>query len=116
MGRLATNLEQYAIAGDLLEKLLMYKDCVLTPREKRVLKMRSGFEDGRKYTLREIGRSFQLSQERVRQIESKALHKLCFQPDRAISGVTFAVMIETLHGSALVRTRNPKAKSGLLMT
>ncbi len=48
----------------------------LTLREKRVLLLRFGFEDGRIYTLEEVGREFRVSRERIRQIEAKALSKL----------------------------------------
>ena len=48
----------------------------LTPREQEVIRLRFGLEDGRTYSLAEIGRALELSRERVRQIESKALQKL----------------------------------------
>ena len=48
----------------------------LTPREQRVLRLRFGFEDGRIWTLEEVGREFQVTRERIRQIEAKALRKL----------------------------------------
>ncbi|HUW24221.1 MAG TPA: sigma-70 family RNA polymerase sigma factor [Patescibacteria group bacterium] len=54
----------------------------VTPREKRVLEMRSGLYDGRSYTLAEIGEKFGLTRERIRQIEHKALEKLR-HPSRA---------------------------------
>ena len=54
----------------------------LTPREEQVLKMRFGVGDGSEHTLEEVGRSFNVTRERIRQIESKALRKLR-HPSRA---------------------------------
>jgi len=48
----------------------------LTPRERDVLKMRFGLDDGYPHTLEEVGKHFQVTRERIRQIESKALKKL----------------------------------------
>ncbi len=48
----------------------------LSPREKRVLTMRFGLEDGRSRTLEEVGKEFNVTRERIRQIEAKALRKL----------------------------------------
>ena len=48
----------------------------LTPREAKVLKLRFGLQDGRMRTLEEVGREFQVTRERIRQIEAKALRKL----------------------------------------
>ncbi len=48
----------------------------LTPREAKVLKLRFGLEDGHPRTLEEVGREFQVTRERIRQIEAKALRKL----------------------------------------
>ena len=48
----------------------------LTPREEKVIKMRFGVGDGSEHTLEEVGRSFNVTRERIRQIESKALRKL----------------------------------------
>jgi RNA polymerase primary sigma factor len=48
----------------------------LTPRERRVLQLRFGLEDGRSRTLEEVGRDFNVTRERIRQIEAKALRKL----------------------------------------
>ncbi len=48
----------------------------LTPREEEVLKLRFGLEDGRTRTLEEVGREFNVTRERIRQIEAKALRKL----------------------------------------
>jgi len=54
----------------------------LTPREEKVLKMRFGLEEGNEHTLEEVGQSFQVTRERIRQIEAKALRKLR-HPSRA---------------------------------
>ena len=51
----------------------------LTPREAKVLKLRFGLEDGRMRTLEEVGKEFDVTRERIRQIESKALRKLRHQ-------------------------------------
>ena len=48
----------------------------LTPREERVIRMRFGLEDGSEHTLEEVGQSFAVTRERIRQIEAKALRKL----------------------------------------
>ena len=48
----------------------------LTPRERKVLELRFGLEDGRSRTLEEVGREFHVTRERIRQIEAKALRKL----------------------------------------
>ena len=48
----------------------------LTPREEKVLKLRFGIEDGRTRTLEEVGKEFNVTRERIRQIEAKALWKL----------------------------------------
>ncbi len=57
------------------EKLREVLD-TLTPREKRVLELRYGLEDGRPRTLEEVGKEFNVTRERIRQIEAKALRKL----------------------------------------
>ena len=48
----------------------------LTPREEKVLQLRFGLDDGRARTLEEVGREFNVTRERIRQIEAKALRKL----------------------------------------
>jgi RNA polymerase primary sigma factor len=57
---------------ELTDKVLK----TLTPREEKVLKMRFGVGDGSEHTLEEVGQSFTVTRERIRQIESKALRKL----------------------------------------
>jgi len=49
---------------------------MLTPREEKIIKMRFGLEDGCEHTLEEVGESFAVTRERIRQIEAKALRKL----------------------------------------
>jgi RNA polymerase primary sigma factor len=48
----------------------------LSPREQRVLQLRFGLEDGRSRTMEEVGKEFNVTRERIRQIEAKALRKL----------------------------------------
>jgi RNA polymerase primary sigma factor len=48
----------------------------LTPREEKVIKMRFGVGDGSEHTLEEVGKQFDVTRERIRQIEAKALRKL----------------------------------------
>ena len=48
----------------------------LSERERRVLQLRFGLEDGRSRTLEEVGKEFNVTRERIRQIEAKALRKL----------------------------------------
>ncbi len=57
---------------EMTEQLLK----TLTPREERVIKMRFGLGDGSEHTLEEVGQSFAVTRERIRQIEAKALRKL----------------------------------------
>src|SRR3972149_1454807 len=52
----------------------------LTPREEKVIKMRFGLDDGSEHTLEEVGQSFAVTRERIRQIEAKALRKLRHPP------------------------------------
>ena len=66
----------------LLRRELMNVLKSLTPREERVIALRFGLEDGRARTLEELGREFNVTRERVRQIEAKALRKLR-HPSRA---------------------------------
>jgi RNA polymerase primary sigma factor len=48
----------------------------LTPREEKIIRMRFGLEDGSQHTLEEVGQTFEVTRERIRQIEAKALRKL----------------------------------------
>ena len=62
----------YTLLKEQLEEVMN----TLTPREAKVLKLRFGLEDGRARTLEEVGREFEVTRERIRQIEAKALRKL----------------------------------------
>lgn len=65
-----------AAAFTLLKEQIMDVLDTLTPREEKVLSLRFGLEDGRARTLEEVGKEFQVTRERIRQIEAKALRKL----------------------------------------
>ncbi len=60
----------------LLKEQLIEVLKTLTPREEKVLRLRFGIEDGRTRTLEEVGKEFNVTRERIRQIEAKALRKL----------------------------------------
>ncbi len=65
-----------AAAFSMLKEQLIEVLETLTPREQKVLKLRFGLEDGRARTLEEVGKKFEVTRERIRQIEAKALRKL----------------------------------------
>ena len=65
-----------AASFTLLKEQLVEVLSTLTPREEKVLKLRFGIEDGRTRTLEEVGKEFNVTRERIRQIEAKALRKL----------------------------------------
>jgi len=65
-----------AAAFALLKEQLMDVLDTLTPREEKVLRLRFGLDDGKARTLEEVGREFNVTRERIRQIEAKALRKL----------------------------------------
>jgi len=65
-----------AAAFTLLKEQLLDVLDTLTPREEKVLRLRFGLDDGRARTLEEVGREFNVTRERIRQIEAKALRKL----------------------------------------
>ena len=67
---------QDAAAFTLLHEQLMEVLLTLTEREQKVLRLRFGLDDGRPRTLEEVGRQFNVTRERIRQIEAKALRKL----------------------------------------
>lgn len=65
-----------AAAFTMLKEQLMGVLDTLTPREEKVLRLRFGLDDGRARTLEEVGKEFNVTRERIRQIEAKALRKL----------------------------------------
>ena len=65
-----------AAAFTLLKEQLIEVLDTLTPREEKVLRLRFGLDDGRARTLEEVGKEFNVTRERIRQIEAKALRKL----------------------------------------
>ena len=71
-----------AAASTLLKEQLVEVLGTLTDREQKVLRLRFGMDDGRARTLEEVGKEFQVTRERIRQIEAKAIRKLR-QPSRS---------------------------------
>jgi RNA polymerase primary sigma factor len=65
-----------AAAFTLLKEQLVEVLSTLTDREQKVLRLRFGLDDGRARTLEEVGKEFNVTRERIRQIEAKALRKL----------------------------------------
>jgi len=64
------------VATNMLKEQLINVLDTLTPREEKVLRLRYGIDDGRPRTLEEVGKEFNVTRERIRQIEAKALRKL----------------------------------------
>ena len=71
-----------AAASTILREVIERELHTLTPREEHVIKLRFGLYDGRSRTLEEVGKEFNITRERIRQIEAKALRKLR-HPSRA---------------------------------
>ena len=71
-----------AAASTILREVIERELHTLTPREEHVIKLRFGLYDGRNRTLEEVGKEFDITRERIRQIEAKALRKLR-HPSRA---------------------------------
>lgn len=67
-----SELASYTLLKEQLDEIIN----TLTPREAKVLKLRFGLEDGKSRTLEEVGKEFNVTRERIRQIEAKALRKL----------------------------------------
>ena len=65
-----------AVAATILREVIERELHTLTPREEHVIKLRFGLYDGRTRTLEEVGKEFDITRERIRQIEAKALRKL----------------------------------------
>ena len=71
-----TPAPEEAAAATILREVIERELGTLTEREARVIRLRYGLEDGRSHTLEEVGKEFEITRERIRQIESKALRKL----------------------------------------
>ena len=65
-----------SVAAAMLKEQLFHVLDTLTPREEKVLRLRYGIDDGKPRTLEEVGKEFNVTRERIRQIEAKALRKL----------------------------------------
>ena len=65
-----------SVAATMLKEQLLHVLDTLTPREEKVLRLRYGIDDGKPRTLEEVGHEFNVTRERIRQIEAKALRKL----------------------------------------
>jgi len=65
-----------AAAREMLREAMKHALAVLSDREREVLELRFGLMDGKEHTLEEVGQYFNVTRERIRQIESKALRKL----------------------------------------
>jgi len=66
------SLEMTGLSKEVIDNIPSFLD----PRERRVLQLRFGLEDGQSRTLKEVGKEFSVTCERIRQIEAKALRKL----------------------------------------
>ena len=71
-----TTTPSESVAFTMLKEQLLGVLDTLTPREEKVLRLRYGIDDGKPRTLEEVGREFNVTRERIRQIEAKALRKL----------------------------------------
>ena len=76
IGRFAVSEPAEAASFTLLKEQLVEVLSTLTEREQKVLRLRFGLDDGRARTLEEVGKEFDVTRERIRQIEAKALRKL----------------------------------------
>ena len=64
------------VAESMMKQTLSDVLHMLTPREEQVIRMRYGLDDGQQRTLEEVGKAFNVTRERIRQIEAKALRKI----------------------------------------
>ena len=75
-------MKMFLFLQTLLREQLDDELATLTEREQKVLRLRFGLDDGKARTLEEVGKEFQVTRERIRQIEAKAIRKLR-QPSRS---------------------------------
>lgn len=68
--------EDRAISDSTKELLLQIIKTILSPKEEKVIKLRYGFETGNSMTLAEVGKVFNVTRERIRQVEKRALEKI----------------------------------------
>ncbi|MDR1479176.1 MAG: sigma-70 family RNA polymerase sigma factor [Planctomycetaceae bacterium] len=85
---------EHSASNELLRREISKMLKSLTPREREIIKLRFGLENGYSYTLEEVGKIFKVTRERVRQIEAKAVEKLQ-QPSRCRSLAGFLNQITT---------------------
>lgn len=69
-------IPEVSVAKKLMRQHARNLLSILSPRERRIIRLRFGIEDGQQKSLSEIGNIFGLSKERVRQLETRALHRL----------------------------------------
>lgn len=72
----AIEVPDVSVAKQMMRRHARNLLSVLNPKERRIIRLRFGIEDGEQKSLSEIGKRFGLSKERVRQVESRALYKL----------------------------------------
>lgn len=72
----AIEIPDVSVAKQLMRRHVRNLLSILSPKERRIIRLRFGIQDGEQKSLSEIGNVFGLSKERVRQLESRALYKL----------------------------------------
>lgn len=72
----AIEMPETDVAKQLMRRHVLHLLTILSPKERRIIRLRYGIEDGKAKSLSEIGKMFGLSKERVRQLENRALYRL----------------------------------------